>query len=140
MVARVALCSAVVALYVIGVQACTEGLDAETAELAKMLRDNCGEETEVDVGLINQVNAGADLMPDPKLKCYIKCVMETAGMLDNGDVDVEATLELLPEPMRTKNEHIVRTCGSKRGADDCETAYNTQSCWQKMNKAEFCLI
>ncbi|XP_063379273.1 general odorant-binding protein 69a-like [Cydia fagiglandana] len=144
MAGRVALCSVMMVLYVIGVvigeKTCTEGMDEETIELAKMLRDNCGEESEVDMELINKVNSGADLMPDPKLKCYMKCVMETAGMLDNGDVDIEATLELLPEPIRKKHEHIVRSCGSKRGADDCETAFNTQSCWQKMNKAEYCLI
>ncbi|XP_047987649.1 general odorant-binding protein 69a-like [Leguminivora glycinivorella] len=141
---REVFCSAVMALYLIGFvtgqKTCTEGMDEETVELAKMLRDNCGEESEVDMGLIAKVNDGADLMPDPKLKCYMKCVMETAGMLDNGDVDIEATLELLPEAVRSRHEPIVRTCGSKRGADDCETAFNTQACWQQMNKAEYCLI
>ncbi|XP_061704104.1 general odorant-binding protein 69a-like [Cydia pomonella] len=143
MAGRVALCSAVMALYVIGVvigKTCTEGMDEETVELAKMLRENCGEESGVDLGLIEKVNSGADLMPDQKLKCYMKCVMETAGMLDNGHVDIEAILELLPEATRKKHEHIVRSCGSNRGADDCETAFNTQLCWQKMNKAEYCLI
>lgn len=115
-------------------------MDPEMAELAKMIRDNCGAETGVDVSLIDKVNAGADLIPDAKLKCYIKCVMETAGMLSEGEVDVEAVLALLPDDMRAKNEAGFRACGTQKGADDCDTAYKTQECWQKSNKAEFFLV
>nr|AGM38608.1 odorant binding protein [Chilo suppressalis] len=100
-------------------------MDEEMAELAKMLHDNCGEETGADLSLVDKVNAGADLMPDPKLKCYLKCIMETAGMMTEGVVDVEAVLALLPDDMR---------------ADHCDTAFLTQLCWQKANKADYFLI
>ncbi|XP_063834783.1 general odorant-binding protein 69a-like [Ostrinia nubilalis] len=116
------------------------GMDDEMAELAKMLHDNCGEETGVDLGLVDQVNAGADLMPDAKLKCYIKCIMETAGMMSAGEMDVEAVLALLPDDLRRKNEASLRACGTQRGADDCDTAFLTQVCWQKANKADYFLI
>lgn len=115
-------------------------MDEEMAELAKMIRDNCGAETEVDMGLIDQVNGGADLMPDGKLKCYIKCVMETAGMMSEGEVDVEAVLALLPEDFKAKNEKSLRACGTQKGADDCDTAFQTQACWQKANKADYFLV
>nr|UDM59898.1 putative odorant binding protein 11 [Corcyra cephalonica] len=115
-------------------------MDEEMAELAKMLHDNCGEEVGVDLSLVDKVNAGADLMPDPKLKCYIKCIMETAGMMSDGEMDVEAVLGLLPEDLSKKNGDLLRTCGTKKGADDCDTAYLTQVCWQKGNKADYFLI
>lgn len=115
-------------------------MDDEMAELAKMLHDNCGEETGVDLGLVDKVNAGADLMTDGKLKCYIKCIMETAGMMSDGEMDVEAVLALLPDDMRRKNEPSLRACGTQKGADDCDTAFLTQVCWQKANKADYFLI
>ncbi|CAH2059775.1 unnamed protein product, partial [Iphiclides podalirius] len=114
--------------------------DDEMAELAKMLRENCAEETGVDLGLVDEVNGGADLTPDAKLKCYIKCVMETAGMMSEGEMDVEAVVAMLPEDMRRKNEASLRACGTKRGADHCDTAYLTQVCWQNSNKADYFLI
>nr|AGM38607.1 odorant binding protein [Chilo suppressalis] len=115
-------------------------MDEEMAELAKMLHDNCGEETGADLSLVDKVNAGADLMPDPKLKCYLKCIMETAGMMTEGVVDVEAVLALLPDDMRAKNEQNLRGCGTQKGADHCDTAFLTQLCWQKANKADYFLI
>ncbi|XP_041985416.1 general odorant-binding protein 69a-like [Aricia agestis] len=115
-------------------------MDEEMAELARVLRESCAAETGVDVALLDQVNGGADLMPDPKLKCYIKCIMETAGMLGGGDVDVETVVALLPEDMRVRNEHNIRDCGTKKGADDCETAFLTQQCWQRANKKDYFLV
>uniref|UniRef100_A0A0K8TUT3 Antennal Binding Protein X n=1 Tax=Epiphyas postvittana TaxID=65032 RepID=A0A0K8TUT3_EPIPO len=131
-----ALCCAMVAALVLGAHC----MDEEMAELAKMLHDNCGEETGADLSLVDKVNAGADLMPDPKLKCYIKCIMETAGMLTDGEVDVEAVIALLPEDMAAKNGPALRKCGTQKGADDCDTAFLTQVCWQTANKAEYFLI
>nr|AOG12857.1 odorant binding protein [Eogystia hippophaecolus] len=128
------LCMVLVALV-----AGAAAMDEEMAELARMLRENCGEETGVDLGLVDQVNGGADLMPDPKLKCYIKCVMETAGMFSEGQVEVEAVIAMLPENMK-KSEGSIRGCGTQKGADDCDTAFLTQVCWQKANKAEYFLV
>lgn len=117
-------------------------LDDEMAELAKMVRDNCVAETGVDISLVDRVNAGTDLVTlhDNLLKCYIKCVMETAGMFSDGNVDVEAVLALLPDDLKNKNEVSIRACGTKKGGDECETAYLSQVCWQQANKADYFLI
>lgn len=117
-------------------------LDEEMAELAKMVRDNCVAETGVDISLVDNVNAGTELLanPDKVLKCYIKCVMETAGMFSEGDVDVEAVLALLPDDLKNKNENAIRACGTKKGSDDCDTAFLSQVCWQQANKADYFLI
>nr|WQS23337.1 odorant-binding protein 19 [Diaphania glauculalis] len=132
------LVAGLVAALVMGAR----GMDDEMAELAKMLHDNCGAETGADLSLVDKVNAGADLagLGDGNFKCYIKCIMETAGMLSEGEVDVEAVLALLPDALRHKNENNLRACGTKKGADDCETAFNTQVCWQQANKADYFLI
>lgn len=109
-------------------------------ELMKMLRDNCVEETGVDMGLIDKVNAGAELMPDPKLKCYCKCFMETAGMFSEGTVQVDAILAMLPPELKDKNEGNIIKCGTQKGDDDCDTAFRTQVCWQQLSKADYMLI
>ncbi|KAL0860737.1 hypothetical protein ABMA27_009288 [Loxostege sticticalis] len=124
MTGRAVLVAAALAALALGARA----MDDEMAELAKMLHDNCGEETGVDLGLVD------------KLKCYIKCIMETAGMMSDGEMDVEAVLALLPDDMRRKNEPSLRACGTQKGADDCDTAFLTQVCWQKANKADYFLI
>ncbi|KOB70699.1 Odorant binding protein [Operophtera brumata] len=117
-------------------------MDEDMAELAKMLRDSCAGETGVDISLVEKVNAGTDLMSvqDKILKCYIKCTMETAGMFSDGAVDIEAVVALLPDDLRSKNEAALRACGTKQGADHCDTAFLTQVCWQQANKADYFLI
>lgn len=117
----------------------TSALEGEMAELAKMLRESCLDETGADIALINKVNDGADLMPDPKLKCYIKCVMETTGMMSEGAIDVEAVVAMLP-PELQKHADKMRACGTKRGADDCDTAFLTQACWQSNCKEDYILV
>uniref|UniRef100_A0AAU6NDH2 OBP15 n=1 Tax=Mythimna loreyi TaxID=667449 RepID=A0AAU6NDH2_9NEOP len=115
-------------------------MDEDMAELARMVRESCAAETGVDVALVEQINGGADLMPDGKLACYIKCTMETAGMMSDGEVDVVAVLALLPPELAAHNAPALRACGTVRGADDCDTAWKTQLCWQAANKADYFLI
>lgn len=115
-------------------------MDEDMAELARMVRENCAAETGADVALVEAVNGGANLMEDAKLKCYIKCTMETAGMMSDGEVDIEAVLALLPPELAAHNAPALRACGTQHGADDCDTAWKTQVCWQNANKAEYFLI
>nr|UVB79201.1 odorant-binding protein 11 [Heortia vitessoides] len=128
-----ALCLAVVIAW-------AHCLDDDTAELVKMLHEDCVEETGVDESLIDKVNAGAFLMPDPKLKCYIKCVMVTVSMMVDGEVDVETVLAMIDEKIKVKYEQELRMCGTKKGVDDCDTAFLTQLCWQTHGKDEYYLI
>lgn len=115
-------------------------MDEDMAELARMVRESCVAETGADVALVEQVNGGAALMPDAKLACYIKCTMETAGMMSDGEVDVEAVLALLPPELAAHNAPALRACGTVHGADHCDTAWKTQQCWQAANKADYFLI
>lgn len=115
-------------------------MDPDMAELAQTVRDSCSAETGAPVAAIERVNAGADLASEAGLKCYVKCVMETAGMLNDGEVDVEAVLALLPDAVSDRISPQLRACGTQPGADHCDIAYNTQVCWQKANKDDYFLI
>lgn len=115
-------------------------LDPEMAEMAQALRDSCVADTGADVAVLEQVNAGAPLPADAALKCYIRCTMETSGMMSEGAVDPEAVIELLPEPLSTKAAATLRSCATQAGADDCDTAFRTQQCWQAGLQDDFFLI
>lgn len=115
-------------------------MDEDMAELAAMLRESCGTESGVDLGLVDRVNAGTPLMEDGKFKCYIACIMETAGMMSDGEVDLEAVLSLLDDKTRAKNEKMLRGCGTQKGGDKCDTAWKTQKCWQDGNPSDYFLI
>lgn len=115
-------------------------MDPEMAELAQAVRDSCLADSGVDRALVEGVNAGAALSPDAALKCYIKCTMETTGMMADGAVDVEAILALLPDALRDRSAPHLRACGTQPGVDPCDVAYNTQVCWQKANKDDYFLI
>nr|AII00970.1 odorant binding protein [Dendrolimus houi] len=114
--------------------------DDEVLELAKMVRESCAEETNVDISLVEKINTGAGLTPDPVLKCYIKCTMETAGMMSDGVMDLEVVMTLMPDDLKNKHGAGLEACGTQKGADDCDTAYLTQVCWQKTCKSDYFLI
>ncbi|KAJ2940017.1 hypothetical protein O0L34_g14048 [Tuta absoluta] len=132
--------AAVVVALCLALAGPARGMDDEMAELAKMVRDNCAEEIGVDIALLTAVDNGGDLQPDPKLKCYIKCTMETAGMMSDGVVDVDAVLGLLPEALKARSEGHIRKCDTQKGADDCDTAFKTQQCWQNASKKDYFLV
>lgn len=116
------------------------GMEPEMLELAAALRQSCVDESGVDAALLGAVDAGGELPPDPRFKCYLKCTMESAGMLSDGAVDVEAVLALLPAPLAAQMEGFLRSCGTRPGADLCDTAFNTQKCWRDAEKAAYFII
>lgn len=115
-------------------------LDEDMLEIRRILRDECIEETGVDTSLLDKVDNGAELMPDEILKCYMKCTMETSGLMSDGIVEIDTVLALLPEEIKDRNEDMLRKCDTQLGKDDCETAFLTQLCWQKGNKDDYFLI
>lgn len=127
---------AIIALLAIEVSC----FDEEVQEMAKMVRDSCVGETNADVSLIEKISAGAPLTPDPVLKCYIKCTMETIGMMSDGEMDLNVVMSLLPEDLKNKHGAGLQACGTKKGADDCDTAYLTQVCWQNAAKEDYFLV
>lgn len=116
------------------------GFDEEVLELARMVRENCAGETNVDISLVEKINAGGALIPDPVLKCYIKCTMETTGMMSEGVLDLDVVMTLLPDDLKNKYGAGLQACGTKKGADDCDTAYLTQVCWQETTKSDYFLV
>lgn len=114
-------------------------LEGEMAEMAQMLREDCLGQTGADLALIEEINNGATVMPDPKLKCYMKCLMETVGVMSEETVLVEVVAALMPEEL-AKYADLLRACGTKKGVDACDTAFQTQICWQQSMKEDYMVI
>nr|APC94211.1 odorant-binding protein 20 [Pyrrhalta maculicollis] len=116
------------------------GLSEEMQELANMLHTTCVEET----GAIEDdiLNARKGIFADKEeFKCYIKCLMaQMACIDDDGIIDVEATIAVLPEEYRDKAAPIVKKCGTKSGKTPCENAWLTHQCYYKEAPDDYFLI
>ncbi|XP_046614669.1 general odorant-binding protein 69a-like isoform X2 [Neodiprion virginianus] len=90
--------------------------DDGMAEMLQMLHDTCVGQTGVAEDLIVEARTG-NFADDPKLK------------FDDGNIDVETIVAVLPEHIVGDAEPVVRSCGTVKGSDDCDTAFQTNKCW-----------
>ncbi|CAH1368754.1 unnamed protein product [Tenebrio molitor] len=115
-------------------------LSEEMQELVNMLHGTCIAESGVSEDIINKVNADKVMIDDENLKCYIKCLLSQTGCIsDDGVVDIDATIELLPPEMKEVGTPIVKKCGAKTGANPCESAWLTHKCYLEMNPEVYTL-
>nr|QUP79525.1 odorant binding protein 32 [Monochamus saltuarius] len=113
----------------------------EMKAMAAALHKTCVAETGVDEGLIHKANSEKVLEDDEKLKCYVKCIMTQSGcMNDDGTVDVEAIVDIIPEEIKEKAAPKIRACGSKVGANHCENAWLTHKCYIEYGPSVRCLL
>ncbi|RZC40354.1 uncharacterized protein BDFB_011155, partial [Asbolus verrucosus] len=104
-------------------------LTEEMQELADTLHNTCVDETGVGEDVIENARKGS-FADDDKLRCYMKCLMDQMACIDeDGIIDVDATIAVLPEEYQEKGENIIRKCGTKVGANPCDNAYLTNKCW-----------
>ncbi|KAF5269169.1 hypothetical protein FQR65_LT02469 [Abscondita terminalis] len=106
-------------------------------ELIDMLHNTCKEQTGATEDAIAAAKNG-NFMDDNNLRCYMKCIMsEMSTISDDGIIDVEAAVALLPEEERGKVEGTMRKCGTQVGVDACDNAYLTFKCYYDDNPADF---
>nr|ALM64966.1 odorant binding protein 4 [Dendroctonus armandi] len=116
-------------------------LSDEMKELAQMLHNTCVAETGVNEDLILKVNTEKTFADDDNLKCYIKCLLaQMACIDDDGIIDEEATIAVLPEEYQAMAAPVIRACGTKHGANPCENAWLTHRCYAEMKPDAYMLI
>ncbi|KAK4879185.1 hypothetical protein RN001_007331 [Aquatica leii] len=85
----------------------------EMQEIIDMLHNTCKELSGATEESIVAAQKG-NFMDDNNLRCYMKCIMtEMSTMSDDGIVDVEAAVALLPPEERAKLEPTMRKCGTQ---------------------------
>ncbi|XP_019868892.1 general odorant-binding protein 83a-like [Aethina tumida] len=110
-----------------------------TQDLMKTLHDTCLKEVGVSEELIAKAIDG-DLVEDDKLKCYSKCLMVEAGVMDEktGDISVAIIEEILPENLRESYKENLQRCAEKSDNDDlCEKAFDMFKCNHDLNPENF---
>ncbi|XP_062132390.1 general odorant-binding protein 56d-like [Drosophila sulfurigaster albostrigata] len=70
--------------------------------------------------------------PDPKVKCYANCMMEKMGLMVDGQFKPDVALEKLgPVDGVDATKAMLVKCGSIKGSDKCDTAYQHFQCFHK---------
>ncbi|XP_017043225.1 general odorant-binding protein 69a [Drosophila ficusphila] len=93
---------------------------------------------------INQTGASAEIMEEftrkreipsfPEFKCFIHCMFDMFGLIDSQNVmHLDALLEVLPVEIHHVINGLIEACGTKKGLDGCETAYETMQCYINVN-------
>ncbi|KAJ8921013.1 hypothetical protein NQ315_015809, partial [Exocentrus adspersus] len=110
------------------------GMTEEMKELAAALHKTCVAETGIDEGLISKVNAEKVLPDDEKLKCFLKCLMEQTGVLnEDGTLDVDAAIAIHPDEVRGTLEPIIRKCAPTAPGNPCENSWMAHKCLLESN-------
>ncbi|XP_046614665.1 general odorant-binding protein 56d-like isoform X2 [Neodiprion virginianus] len=112
----------VIAIFLFGK---SMAMSDEMQEMAQMLRNTCVAETGVAEDLIIKCRSG-DFTDDPKLK------------FDNGEIDVDTLVAMLPEEILGKAEPVLRSCGTIKGTDDCDSVYQTNKCYYDKSPLQMC--
>lgn len=69
---------------------------------------------------------------DEALKCYMHCLLDDGGMVDeNGNVLLEKLHDSLPEMMKPIAMKMGLKCLKIKGDTACERAFWLNSCWKQ---------
>ncbi|KAH8298399.1 hypothetical protein KR044_001333, partial [Drosophila immigrans] len=69
---------------------------------------------------------------DAKIKCYANCMMEKIGFMVDGQFKPDVVLEKLgPAEGVDAIKAMLAKCGSIKGSDKCDTAYQHFQCFHK---------
>ncbi|KAG5861469.1 hypothetical protein JTB14_027899, partial [Gonioctena quinquepunctata] len=77
---------------------------------------------------------------DNNLKCYMKCIFEELGTLeDDGTIDVEGLVAMIPDDLKDTAGPVFKNCGTKAGADVCDSIFQTHKCYYAANSEAYFL-
>ncbi|EDW41252.1 general odorant-binding protein 69a [Drosophila sechellia] len=100
----------------------------------RKLRIRCLNQTGASVEMIDKSVKNRILPTDPEIKCFLYCMFDMFGLIDSQNImHLEALLEVLPEEIHKTINGLVDSCGTQKGKDGCETAYETVKCYIAVN-------
>ncbi|XP_008548251.1 general odorant-binding protein 69a [Microplitis demolitor] len=100
-----------------------------------MARRTCDRTTGVDPSIIDRVLQG-EMVNDPQFDCHVGCVLKELNLLTaDGSLNVEVAASKVPEnlPFHDQLVNAIRSCGSRKGNDQCETAHMLFVCFHENN-------
>ncbi|XP_033210646.1 general odorant-binding protein 69a-like isoform X2 [Belonocnema kinseyi] len=96
---------------------------------ADSLRE-CRKETGVSWPSLRKLKAGDLTGDDPKLKCYLRCVLVKHAILTKKDeINVEKALRLLPPDMQRQARTSFSKCRNSPAKDKCDKVFQVTKCF-----------
>nr|QTE76110.1 odorant binding protein 2 [Harmonia axyridis] len=125
--------------FLVAILSNASGMDDDMQELINNLHNTCVGEVGVDEALITKAQNG-DFAEDEKLMCYSKCLLDQMAIVDeNGIVDPEAAVAVLPADMQADAGPAVRKCSKLRGSSPCSNVFEVMKCWYTESPATYFL-
>ncbi|XP_076247176.1 odorant binding protein 11 isoform X2 [Calliopsis andreniformis] len=101
------------------------------------LRKKCLAEMKITLDLVEDTEYG-NFPEDERLKCYFKCVLESASMMDKkGNIKFNFLKKMIPEIFREVGYEMIDSCTDVTGKDNCEIAYNFAKCTYNVNPVAY---
>ncbi|XP_034482924.1 general odorant-binding protein 69a isoform X2 [Drosophila innubila] len=96
----------------------------------KKVHVRCMNQTGVVEETIVAAHKGLTLPNDPAFKCFLHCMFEMFGLIDSEHVmHMDALLDVLPEETHPTIKNMIETCGTIKGIDGCDTAFQSVKCY-----------
>nr|ALS03857.1 odorant-binding protein 9 [Ectropis obliqua] len=102
----------------------------EMNEIIQTIHDACVGNTGVSEEDITNCENGI-FKEDPKLKCYMFCLLEESSLADeDGVVDYDMLLSLIPEEYYDRTSKMILGCKHEDapGKDKCQSAFDVHKC------------
>lgn len=97
----------------------------------KPIHDICVAKTGVTEEAIKEFSDG-QVHEDEKLKCYMFCVFEEAGTVDEkGVIHLVRIQDLVPESIHLIFLNMAKRCLYPKGDTQCEKAFALHKCWKQ---------
>ncbi|CAK9819635.1 General odorant-binding protein 69a [Anthophora plagiata] len=121
-----------VCLQAVLVSAAPDWVPPEIFEMVADDKARCMGEHGTTQAQIDEVDQGK-LENNPSITCYMYCLLEAFSLVDDeGNLDADMMLGLLPESLQERAESIVGQCTPTTGTDNCNKIFNLASCVQKL--------
>nr|AXO78381.1 odorant binding protein 3 [Xylotrechus quadripes] len=120
--------------------ALSRGMSDEMKELMDSLHKTCTASTGATEDVVAKAQKG-DFTEDENLKCYMKCTLDEVGLVeDDGKIDIEGMIAMLPDEVKDTLDPILRKCGATSvGANACETVFLLYKCTFNENPSMYFL-
>ncbi|KAL4107936.1 hypothetical protein QTP88_018205 [Uroleucon formosanum] len=105
----------------------------EMAEMQKILYNTCSAKFPVREEIINDLKKSI-ISDDPTFKCFLKCCLREMSLIDeDGIIDGNTILEIVPENIKPIIEQAVPICIKNVKQDGCQAAFEFISCGVKFD-------
>ncbi|KAL1455134.1 hypothetical protein WDU94_009250 [Cyamophila willieti] len=120
---------------------CSAEIDENMKAIAKMIHDQCIDDSGVSTDVIDRIFSTKTFEPDEKFKCYLACTLQQVSAMDEeGNVDSDVFVGTVPEDYKAYAQNVIDTCKKITGANPCDKAYNLNVCAQKTDPDKYMFI